>query len=79
MLAVARLEVRRPADVYQLELELDRRPRLAHDLQRPLAEGAVGRVVNRDSVRYGYRPRVVVASATRSTARPYEAMRRLVE
>jgi hypothetical protein len=31
-----------------------------------------------DAPRYGYSPRVVVASATRCTARPYDAMRRLV-
>jgi hypothetical protein len=35
-------------------------------------------VVDGDASRYGYRPRVVVASATRCTASPYEAIRRLV-
>ena len=42
---------------------------LGNDLDRPRAEAAVGRVVEDDS-RYGYNPRVVVASATRCTAIP---------
>jgi hypothetical protein len=39
-------------------------------LPRPLAEVAAGRVVENDLRRYGYRPLVVVASATRMTASP---------
>jgi hypothetical protein len=39
------------------------------DLERTSAEAAVGRVVDGDTG-YGYKPRVVVASATRWTARP---------
>jgi hypothetical protein len=42
-------------------------------------ETAVSRVIDGDSMSYGYSPRVVVASATRCTASPYEDMRRLVE
>ena len=76
-LAVPRLELRPAADVDELELEAELVAKLVHDLERPRTEAAVGRVVDGDS-RYGYRPRVVVASATRWTAMPYDAMRRLV-
>ena len=78
MIAVAALELRISADVDQLELERDGRPHLIHGLERALAEPAVGGVVDGDLRRYGYRPRVVVASVTRWTASPYDAMRRLV-
>jgi hypothetical protein len=77
MLAVAALEIGVSGDVEELEIERELGLHLAHDLERALAEPAVRRVVERDP-RYGYRPRVVVASATRWTARPYEDMRRLV-
>ena len=76
-LPVARLEVGPAADVDELELEDELPPDLLDDLQRPRAETAVSRVVDGDA-RYGYKPRVVVASATRCTASPYDAMRRLV-
>jgi hypothetical protein len=76
-LAVERFELRHAADVHQLELEAELVVELFDDLERPRAEAAVGGVVDDDS-RYGYRPRVVVASATRCTAMPYDAMRRLV-
>jgi hypothetical protein len=78
MLAVTALEPGFSADVDQLELEGDGRPHLVHDLERALAEPAVGGVVDGDLRRYGYRPRVVVASVTRWTASPYDAMRKLV-
>ena len=64
-LAVAALELRAPADVDHLELEADLVAQVADDLERPLAEAAVSSVVDRDPSRYGYSPRVVVASATR--------------
>jgi hypothetical protein len=78
MLAVAALELGVSGDVDELEIERELGLHLAHDLERALAEPAVRRVVERDLPRYGYRPRVVVASVTRWTARPYEDMRRLV-
>jgi hypothetical protein len=78
VLAVAALQFRVAADVDELELEIHVLTHIAHDLERPLAEPAVGRVIERDLLRYGYRPRVVVASATRCTASPYDAIRRLV-
>ena len=78
MIAVATLELGVSADVHQLELELDGRAYLVDDLERTLAEPAVGGVVDGDLRRYGYRPRVVVASVTRWTASPYDAMRKLV-
>ena len=78
MIAVAALELGLSADVHQLELELDGRAHLFDDLEHTLAEPAVGGVVDRDLRRYGYRPRVVVASVTRWTASPYDAMRKLV-
>jgi len=73
--AIAALELVVAGDVHELELEPELGLQVADDLERALAEPAVGRVVERD---YGYRPRVVVASATRWTASPYDDMRRLV-
>ena len=63
-LPVARLELGPTADVDELELEPELPVDLGGDLERPRAEAAVSRVVDGDS-RYGYKPRVVVASATR--------------
>ena len=68
-LAVARLQLGVAADVDLVELEWDPRPHFLEHRPRPLAEVAAGRGVERDP-RYGYRPRVVVASATRCTASP---------
>ena len=77
-LSVAHLEVGVAGDVDVRELErqlgLDRVERDAC----PLAEVATRRVEEDDLRRYGYRPRVVVAPATRMTASPYAAMRMLV-
>jgi hypothetical protein len=61
-----------------VELEAELRVRRGHDLERAHTEAAVRSVIDGDASRYGYRPRVVVASATRCTARPYDAIRRLV-
>jgi hypothetical protein len=69
VLAVGRLELRVVVDVDDDELEAELRLRLADDLKRPLAEAAPGRAVENNGC-YGYRPRVVVASATRCTASP---------
>jgi hypothetical protein len=68
-LAVARLELGIAADVDFVELERNRGPHLVKHRPRPLAEATAGRDEQRD-LRYGYRPRVVVASATRCTASP---------
>jgi hypothetical protein len=76
-LAVARLENRVAVDLHDVELEAERFLCLAHDLERRPAEPAPLGAVD-DDPGYGYRPLVVVASATRWTARPYEAMRRVV-
>jgi hypothetical protein len=54
-LAVARLELRSPADVDQLELEVDLLAQLEDDLERSRAEAAVVRVVDRYLPR---RPRI---------------------
>ena len=70
VLAVTALELRISADVDELELEGDRCVELVHHLERALAEPAVDGVVDGDLRRYGYRPRVVVASVTRWTASP---------
>ena len=69
VLAIGGLESAIALDVDDLELELELGLRLAHDLERARAEAAAWRGVDGD-LRYGYRPRVVVASATRWTARP---------
>jgi hypothetical protein len=76
--AVPALELPISGDVYERELEAELGLGLTYDLERALAERAVGRVVDDDPGRYGYRPLVVVASATRCTARPYDASRRVV-
>ena len=76
-LAIAVLEVGPSGDVDQLERDSELAADLLDHRERPLAEAAVRRVVDGDSG-YGYKPRVVVASATRCTASPYDAMRRLV-
>jgi hypothetical protein len=75
-LAVPPLELLIPCDVDELDLkgELCRRSYVANHLERTVAERAARRVVERDAARYGDRPRVVVASATRCTASPYEAI-----
>jgi len=76
--AIPSLELGVRADIDELELEAELRLGLRHDLERAGTEAAVGRVVDGDAACYGYNPRVVVASATRWTASPYEAIRRLV-
>jgi hypothetical protein len=76
-LAVARFERRVARDVDRLELEPELVMKRRDDLERSRAQAAIVRVIQRDT-RYGYSPRVVVASATRCTASPYDAMRRLV-
>ena len=64
--AIAPLEPGVAADVDLLELELDVLSHVRDGRPRALAEMAARRVVEPDGVRrYGYRPRVVVASATR--------------
>ena len=68
-LAVAGLELGIAGDVDLLELEVLLAAQLGQLRSRALAEMAVGGVVEGDPD-YGYRPRVVVASATRWTASP---------
>jgi hypothetical protein len=68
-LAVTGLERGIPADVDLLELELVLLPKRCERAPGTLAEMTAFGVVEDDS-RYGYSPRVVVASATRWTARP---------
>ena len=67
-LAVAGLELRVTADV-DLELEPQLVPRRVNDPARRGAQVAPLGVVE-DDVSYGYKPRVIVASETRWTARP---------
>jgi hypothetical protein len=69
-LAVSRLELVVALDADQRELEVNLPPKRLDNLERASAEAAVGSVKDGDAVRYGYRPRVVVASATRCTASP---------
>ncbi len=69
VLSVQRLELWLATDVDELELEPELVLDGAHDLERPHAEVTVGGVIEADA-RYGYRPLVVVASATRWTASP---------
>ena len=69
VLSIARLELWLATDVDELELEHELILDGAHDLERPHAEVTVGCVIEADA-RYGYRPLVVVASATRWTASP---------
>lgn len=76
-LAVAGLELRVAADVDLLQLEAELVPRRVDDAQRGRAEVAALGVVE-DDAGYGYRPRVIVASETRWTARPYAAVRMVV-
>jgi hypothetical protein len=78
VLAVAGLELGVPGDVDEHKLETELLLRCPDDDECALAERTVRRVVERDVLGYGYRPRVVVASVTRCTASPYDAMRRLV-
>ena len=67
--AIVRLEIRVALDVDHLELEPEVSTDFVDDLERPRAEAAVSSAIDGDST-YGYRPRVVVASATRWTASP---------
>jgi hypothetical protein len=55
VLAVARLELRVPADVDELQLELEGQARanLLDDFERPRAQRAVSGVVERDALCYG--------------------------
>jgi hypothetical protein len=69
-LPVARLQLGVAGDVDLRELEVGVGADGDERLPRPLAEVAAGRVVENDLRRYGYRPLVVVASATRRTASP---------
>ncbi len=68
-LPVPGLELRVAVDLDEVELEPELRLRLSQHLERALAEMALRRAVERDAG-YGYRPLVVVASATRCTAIP---------
>ena len=68
-LAVAGLELRVAADVDLLEVEPELVPRGTYDALRGGAEVAPLGVVE-DDLGYGYKPRVIVASETRWTARP---------
>jgi hypothetical protein len=68
-LAVAGLELRVAADIDLLQVEPEVVPNGTHDTLRGGAEVAPLGVVE-DDVGYGYRPRVIVASETRWTARP---------
>jgi hypothetical protein len=67
---VTRLQVGIAGDVDLRQLEVGIRGDRGERLPRPLTEVAAGRVVENDLRRYGYRPLVVVASATRMTASP---------
>jgi hypothetical protein len=77
-LAVTGFQLRVAADVDLLELELDLGTNCLDRTTRGLAQVAALGVVE-DDVRYGYRPRVMVASETRWTASPYAASRIVVE
>jgi hypothetical protein len=68
-LAVPRLELRVAADVHLPEVELVLPSKLCERAPRTLAEVTAFGGVD-DDARYGYSPRVIVASATRWTARP---------
>jgi hypothetical protein len=68
-LAVAGLELRVAADIDLLQVEPEVVPSGTHDTLRGGTEVAPLGVVE-DDVGYGYRPRVIVASETRWTARP---------
>src|SRR5207253_8624509 len=73
-----RLEHGVAGDVDLDELEAELAPRILEHSPRALAQMTASRVVEPDRDRYGYSPRVVVASATRITPRPYAAIRMLV-
>ena len=73
-LAVVAFELRVAGDVDLLQLEAELVPRGVDDPLRRRAEMAVFGVIE-DDAGYGYRPRVMVASETRWTARPYAAVR----
>ena len=77
-LAVAALELRVAGDIDLDELEWHLGP---NGLEHPPGRGAqvARRGVVEDDSRYGYRPRVIVASATRWTASPYAANRIVVD
>ena len=64
MLSILGLERWVAADVDELEVESELVLDSANDLERARAKTAVGGVIQRD-LSYGYRPLVVVASATR--------------
>jgi hypothetical protein len=68
-LAVAGLQSVVALDVDDLEGEPEVDTDGLDDLEGPSAETAVRSAIDRDS-NYGYKPRVVVASATRCTASP---------
>ena len=68
-LAIAGFELGVAGDVDLLELERNRLGYGDQRLARTLTEVATWGVVEGD-LRYGYRPLVVVASATRTTAQP---------
>jgi hypothetical protein len=68
-LAVLRLQLGVAGDVDLLELERNRLRDGGQRFARAFAKVAARRVIEND-VRYGYNPRVVVASATRITAQP---------
>ncbi len=73
-LAIAAFELGVAADVHLLQLEAELVPRGLDDTLRRRAEVAFLGLVEGDAG-YGYRPRVIVASETRWTARPYAAVR----
>jgi hypothetical protein len=76
-LSVPRLEDRIPVDRHLFELEPELGAQREQLRARALAEmTAVS--FEQDDAGYGYNPRVMVASATRRTARPYAARRMLV-
>jgi hypothetical protein len=68
--AVLLLELWVATDVDLAQVELVLAPELCERAPGALAEVAVIGVENGDASGYGYSPRVVVASATRCTARP---------
>ena len=76
-LPVARLELGVAADVDLLVLEVVLLPSLYERAPRTLAQMTAVRVKQRHANGYGYSPLVVVASATRWTAKPYAARRML--
>jgi len=70
-LSIALLELRTAADIDLLQSEAELGPQAVERRARARAEVAAGSVVQDDRrPGQGYRPRVVVASATRCTASP---------